>query len=76
MPRDSRRVRQLRRLKRERTNALRMLDHVLIERNVYRQILTDAQQKYRESLEQLTEAKEKEEILDTRSGENETQPPV
>ena len=46
MPRDSRRVRQLRRLKRERTNALKMLDHVLVERNTYRQILLDARQKY------------------------------
>ena len=46
MPRDSRRVRQLRRLKRERTNALKMLDHVLVERNTYRQILLDARKKY------------------------------
>ena len=50
MPRDSRRVRQLRRLKRERTNALKMLDHVLVERNTYRQILLDARQKYVDTL--------------------------
>lgn len=42
MARDSKRVRQLRRLKRERTNLERMLTHVLKERNAYRQILVDA----------------------------------
>jgi len=46
MPQDSKRKRQLRRLKRERTNALKMLDHVLVERNTYRQILMDARKKY------------------------------
>ena len=50
MPRDSRRVRQLRRLKRERTNALKMLDHVLVERNTYRQILLDARKKYLDAI--------------------------
>ena len=50
MPRDSRRVRQLRRLKRDRTNVLRMLDRVLVERNTYRQILLDAQKKYTDQI--------------------------
>lgn len=46
MPQDSKRQRQLRRLKRDRTNALKMLDHVLLERNAYRGILEDARKKY------------------------------
>ena len=58
MPRDSRRVRQLRRLKRERTNALKMLDHVLVERNTYRQILLDARKKYTDQI--LAESKKNE----------------
>lgn len=36
MAKDSKRVRRLRRLKRDRTMVLKMLDHALNERNVYR----------------------------------------
>lgn len=57
MPRDSRRVRQLRRLKRERTSLTRMLDHVLQERNMYRGILEDARKKYTETI--VEESKKK-----------------
>lgn len=39
MARDSRKVRQLRRLKREKNVAYRMLNHVLGERNFLRQVL-------------------------------------
>lgn len=59
MPQDSKRKRQLRRLKRERTNALKMLDHVLVERNTYRQILMDARQKYLDAI--VAESKKNEE---------------
>lgn len=44
MPQDSKRKRQLRRLKRTRTVALKLLDFVTRERNVYRQIVLDARQ--------------------------------
>lgn len=44
MPQDSKRKRQLRRLKRDRTVALKLLDFVTRERNVYRQIVIDARQ--------------------------------
>lgn len=41
MAKDSKRVRRLRRVKRDNTKLMRMLDHVVGERNVYRQMLVD-----------------------------------
>ena len=45
MAQASKRLRQLRRLKRDRTLALKMVDHLFQERNAYRQIIVDARQK-------------------------------
>ena len=45
MPQDSKRKRFLRRLKRDRSLAYKMVDHLFQERNAYRQIIIDARQK-------------------------------
>lgn len=65
MPQDSKRKRQLRRLKRTRTVALKLLDFVTRERNVYRQIVVDArQQAVDEVLAKSKEATEGEVVAD------------
>lgn len=65
MPQDSKRKRQLRRLKRTRTVALKLLDFVTRERNVYRQIIVDArQQAVDEVLAKSKEATEGEVVAD------------
>lgn len=43
MPQASKRLKQMRRIKRERSLLYRMVEHITKERNQYRQILIDAQ---------------------------------
>lgn len=50
MPQDSKRKRQLRRLKRDRTNALKLFDFMHNERNMYRAILEEAQKRYTDKI--------------------------
>lgn len=61
MPRDSRRVRQLRRLKRDRTNALKMFDFILQERDMYRAVVQEAQKRYTDKI--IEESKKTPEVV-------------
>lgn len=70
MAQASKRLRQLRRLKRDRTLALRMVDHLFQERNAYRKIVIDAQQSMIDSV--VAESKKNEvaqtEVMESESG--------